>query len=170
MIKGYFLECLLAATFNCATHRGSTSRCSECGLVVGDRIGDVGTEWRSFSGENSGNDPSRVGAPENHLFTNCDLSTYISVGHGASTNDQSLTTNQRKIINYADRQMNAAIGTIRDMSDRIHIIQAFKILLQKPSRLPQYKGTQRKEQRGSSRCMQSSSRLILSSSLSLNSP
>ncbi|CAC5424144.1 TFIIB [Mytilus coruscus] len=40
--------------------------CPECGLVVGDRVVDVGTEWRTFSNEKStGNkDPSRVGAAE----------------------------------------------------------------------------------------------------------
>ncbi|CAJ0939744.1 unnamed protein product, partial [Mesorhabditis belari] len=95
--------------------------CPECGLVVGDRLVDVGTEWRSFSNENSGNDPSRVGAPENPLLSNGDLSTHIAVGYGASDSDQSLANAQRKTMNNADRQMNAAIGVIRDMSDRIHL-------------------------------------------------
>ena len=44
-------------------HAGDTI-CPECGLVVGDRVVDVGTEWRTFSNEKSTNDPSRVGAAE----------------------------------------------------------------------------------------------------------
>lgn len=47
----------------------------------------MGTEWRSFNNESSGNDPSRVGAPENPLFGGSDLSTTIAIGFGASKND-----------------------------------------------------------------------------------
>lgn len=49
---------------------------------------DVGTEWRSFNNEKSGADPSRVGAPENPLLGNADLSTSIAVGFGSSDGDQ----------------------------------------------------------------------------------
>ena len=41
------------------------------------RVIDVGTEWRTFSNEKSGADPSRVGGPENPLFGDGDLSTMI---------------------------------------------------------------------------------------------
>ena len=30
--------------------------CSECGLVVGDRVIDVGSEWRTFSNDKGGED------------------------------------------------------------------------------------------------------------------
>ncbi|VDK28518.1 unnamed protein product [Anisakis simplex] len=69
-------------------HRAGDLICPECGLVVGDRIVDVGTEWRSFSGEKSGVDPSRVGAPENPLLGSSDLSTSIAVHYGSSDSDQ----------------------------------------------------------------------------------
>lgn len=52
------------------------------------RLVDVGTEWRSFSNESSGTDPSRVGAPENPLLGGSDLSTSIAVGFGGSESDQ----------------------------------------------------------------------------------
>jgi transcription initiation factor TFIIB len=51
------------------------------------RIVDVGTEWRSFSNERSTTDPSRVGAPENPLMGNADLSTSIAIGFNASDGD-----------------------------------------------------------------------------------
>ena len=38
--------------------------CSLCGLVVGDRIIDNGSEWRTFSNDKSSKDMSRVGAAE----------------------------------------------------------------------------------------------------------
>ena len=38
--------------------------CSLCGLVVGDRVIDVGSEWRTFSNDKNSKDMSRVGAAE----------------------------------------------------------------------------------------------------------
>jgi transcription initiation factor TFIIB len=51
---------------------------------------DVGTEWRSFSNEKTGGDPSRVGAPENHLLSGADLSTSIAVGFGVTDSNMRL--------------------------------------------------------------------------------
>uniref|UniRef100_A0A7E4VGY3 Transcription initiation factor IIB n=1 Tax=Panagrellus redivivus TaxID=6233 RepID=A0A7E4VGY3_PANRE len=102
-------------------HRAGDIICPECGLVVGDRLVDVGTEWRSFSNEKSGTDPSRVGAPENPVMGASDLSTSIMVGFGASDSSQGLANAQRKNMNNSDRQMNQAIGIIREMSERIHL-------------------------------------------------
>ena len=38
--------------------------CPVCGLVVGDRVVDVGSEWRTFSSDKETKDMSRVGAAE----------------------------------------------------------------------------------------------------------
>lgn len=62
--------------------------CSECGLVVGDRVIDVGSEWRTFSNEKAGVDPSRVGGPENPLLGGGDLSTMIGPGTGSASFDE----------------------------------------------------------------------------------
>ncbi|CAG9539968.1 unnamed protein product [Cercopithifilaria johnstoni] len=102
-------------------HRAGDLICSECGLVVGDRLVDVGTEWRSFSNEKSGADPSRVGAPENPLLGSADLSTSIAVGFGSSESDHSLANAQRKNMNNMDRQMSQGLSVIREMSARIHL-------------------------------------------------
>ncbi|CAD5231377.1 unnamed protein product [Bursaphelenchus xylophilus] len=107
-------------------HRAGDVICPECGLVVGDRLVDVGTEWRSFSNERSGNDPSRVGAPENPLLGGSDLSTTIAVGFGGSESDQSLANAQRKNMNNTDRQMTQAISVIREMSERIHLTRGIQ--------------------------------------------
>lgn len=68
-------------------YRAGDMICSECGLVVGDRVIDVGSEWRTFSNEKSGVDPSRVGGPENPLLSGGDLSTMIGPGTGPASFD-----------------------------------------------------------------------------------
>lgn len=46
--------------------------CSLCGLVVGDRVIDVGSEWRTFSNDKNSKDMSRVGAAEvTHILHIC---------------------------------------------------------------------------------------------------
>ncbi|VDM56504.1 unnamed protein product [Angiostrongylus costaricensis] len=112
-------------------HRAGDVICPECGLVVGDRLVDVGTEWRSFSNERSGADPSRVGAPENPLLSGGDLSTSIAVGFGASDSDNSLANSQRKSMNNTDRQMTQAMSVIREMSERIHLAKSIQDLASK---------------------------------------
>ncbi|KJH46295.1 transcription factor TFIIB repeat-containing domain protein [Dictyocaulus viviparus] len=112
-------------------HRAGDVICPECGLVVGDRLVDVGTEWRSFSNERSGADPSRVGAPENPLLSGGDLSTSIAVGFGATDSDTSLANAQRKSMNNTDRQMTQAMSVIREMSERIHLAKSIQDLASK---------------------------------------
>jgi len=50
--------------------------CGDCGLVIGDRIIDMRSEWRTF--ENEDDDPSRVGGAADPLFDNAQLDTIIS--------------------------------------------------------------------------------------------
>ncbi|KAI1730782.1 transcription factor TFIIB repeat domain-containing protein [Ditylenchus destructor] len=107
-------------------HRAGDVVCPECGLVVGDRLVDVGTEWRSFSNEANSNDPSRVGAPENPLLSGADLSTSIAVGFGASDSHVGLANAQRRNMNNNDRQMTQAISVIREMSERIHLTRTIQ--------------------------------------------
>ena len=65
-------------------HRAGDMICSECGLVVGDRVIDVGSEWRTFSNDKGGEDRSRLGGPENTLLGSSDLSTMIGPVKGGS--------------------------------------------------------------------------------------
>ena len=51
--------------------------CSECGLVVGDRVIDISSEWRTFSSDGNKADPCRVGASENTLLDGYDISTVV---------------------------------------------------------------------------------------------
>ncbi|CAG8594704.1 15719_t:CDS:1 [Funneliformis caledonium] len=52
--------------------------CGDCGLVLADRIIDTRPEWRTFSGDDNGSDPSRVGAAADPLLKDSALNTNIS--------------------------------------------------------------------------------------------
>ncbi|BGP00446.1 transcription initiation factor IIB [Rhodotorula toruloides] len=52
--------------------------CGNCGLVLGDKVVDTRSEWRTFA-DSDGDDPSRVGGPADPLLDSTDqLSTVIS--------------------------------------------------------------------------------------------
>ena len=57
--------------------------CADCGLVLGDRIVDTRSEWRTFANDD-GDDPSRVGAAANPLLSGSQLDTIISRRDGGS--------------------------------------------------------------------------------------
>ncbi|KAK1479225.1 transcription factor TFIIB, partial [Colletotrichum cuscutae] len=57
--------------------------CGSCGLVVGDKIIDTRSEWRTFANDDQGNDdPSRVGDAVNPLLNGSQLETTIAFGDG----------------------------------------------------------------------------------------
>lgn len=58
--------------------------CGNCGLVLGDRIVDTRSEWRTFAND-EGDDPSRVGAASDPLMEGIEqLDTVISFKDGGS--------------------------------------------------------------------------------------
>jgi len=106
-------------------YRAGDMICSECGLVVGDRVIDVGSEWRTFSANDKNSkttDNSRVGGPENPLLTN-DLSTsmIMPVGPGALNEDGSAKYQNRRQISSSDRTLIAAFREIVQMADRLNL-------------------------------------------------
>ena len=104
-------------------YRAGDQICSECGLVVGDRVIDVGSEWRTFSNEKGGEDKSRVGGAENTLLGSSDLSTMIGPGTGKASFDASGTAiyNNRRTVTSSDRTLINAFKTISEMADRINL-------------------------------------------------
>lgn len=97
--------------------------CPECGLVVGDRVVDVGTEWRTFSNEKSNKDPSRVGAAENPLLEGGDLSTGIAIDPKSTQMDEfgKPMYRNRRTMNSADRALSNAFREIGDMAERLNL-------------------------------------------------
>lgn len=110
-------------------HRAGDQICSECGLVVGDRVIDVGSEWRTFSDDKAGGtDKSRVGAAENSLLGGNDLSTMIGPGTGKASFDSqgsllyaNRSRNSSGGITTSERTLVNAIRTIGEMADRINL-------------------------------------------------
>ena len=99
--------------------------CPKCGLVVGDRVIDVGTEWRTFSNSDTDSkDQSRVGAAENPLYEGGDLSTMIAVPSGPSA---ALATSKgpayrnRSTMSTSHRALSKAFREISTMSDRLNL-------------------------------------------------
>ncbi|KAK7580617.1 hypothetical protein V9T40_001246 [Parthenolecanium corni] len=103
-------------------HAGDTI-CSECGLVVGDRVIDVGSEWRTFSNDKTTEDPSRVGGPENPLLSGSDLSTIIGPARGGASFDEFGMSkyHNRKTMSSSDRTLINAFKEIGSMADRINL-------------------------------------------------
>ncbi|XP_071955914.1 transcription initiation factor IIB-like [Antedon mediterranea] len=97
--------------------------CPECGLVVADRVIDVGSEWRTFNNEKSVSDPSRVGAAENPLLSGSDLSTVIGAPTGSAGFDDSggAKYSQKRNMNSSDRALLTAFREITNMADRINL-------------------------------------------------
>ena len=97
-------------------HRAGDMICSECGLIVGDRVIDVSSEWRTFSNDNhSGEDRSRVGGQEDPLL-GPDLSTLI----GPSVSGVSDYTSRQNMSN-SEKALRLAFKTILEISERINV-------------------------------------------------
>lgn len=103
-------------------HRAGDQICSDCGLVVGDRVIDVGSEWRTFSNEKANSDPCRVGGAENPLLNGSDLSTIIGPGTGGqSFNDSGAKYQNRRSMSSSDRALINAFREIGNMADKINL-------------------------------------------------
>ncbi|XP_018027884.1 transcription initiation factor IIB-like [Hyalella azteca] len=111
-------------------HRAGDQICSDCGLVVGDRVIDVGSEWRSFSNDKNSADPSRVGGPENPLLDGCDLSTIVGpstsgpvygmAGAGLPA-DGATAYRNRRTMSSSDRSLLNAFKEIANMGEKINL-------------------------------------------------
>lgn len=98
--------------------------CGDCGTVVGDRIIDTRSEWRTFSGDSggggAGDDPSRVGGPGNPLLDTTHLETIISSRDGFTGASRELGRVQGKTsFRAGERNLLSAFKTIGIMCERI---------------------------------------------------
>jgi transcription initiation factor TFIIB len=70
-------------------HRAGDMICTECGLVVGERIIDVSSEWRTFANSDKDQkDMCRVGAVEDTSLGGADLTTSIGRATGSAGFDE----------------------------------------------------------------------------------
>lgn len=85
--------------------------CTSCGLVVGERIIDTRSEWRTFSNDDQGSDdPSRVGDGPNLMIDGDQLQTTIAF---EGKNAKNLSHLQNKMTN--DKQSKVLLQAYRDI-------------------------------------------------------
>ncbi|KAJ1969723.1 transcription initiation factor IIB [Dimargaris xerosporica] len=93
--------------------------CGDCGLVLGDRIIDVRSEWRTFANDD-GDDPSRVGAASNPLLDGSQLDTIISKSDGGSGIARDLNKiHGRSTAVKGERNLVQAYKDISSLCDRM---------------------------------------------------
>lgn len=94
-------------------HRNGYNVCGKCGCVLGDRLIDEGSEWRSF-GDSNKMDPSRVGSASNPFLESEQLDTIISAGQGQN----SYTLSKIQMKSYMR-------GPERALKNGLNLISAF---------------------------------------------
>ncbi|KAM5355924.1 hypothetical protein ACJ41O_002570 [Fusarium nematophilum] len=68
--------------------------CQSCGVVVGTRIIDTRSEWRTFANDDQGgDDPSRVGGPQDEYMEGQQLSTTVAFSESKAHKALSRTQN-----------------------------------------------------------------------------
>lgn len=70
--------------------------CGDCGTILGDRIVDTRSEWRTFAGDEGGDDPSRVGDAGNPLLGSNHLDTVASSRDGRTGMSRDLARAQMR--------------------------------------------------------------------------
>ncbi|KAJ3034800.1 transcription initiation factor IIB [Rhizophlyctis rosea] len=99
--------------------------CGECGLVLGDRIIDTRSEWRTFANsEDGGDDPSRVGAAGDPLLGGINQleATVISARDGGSGAARDLSRINNKIQGQrAEKHLAQAFKHIQSMAEHMNL-------------------------------------------------
>ncbi|KJE92366.1 transcription initiation factor IIB [Capsaspora owczarzaki ATCC 30864] len=104
------------------SHQTGDYVCTACGTVVGDRLIDFNSEWRTFAndkGEEHG-DPSRIGSAVNPLLNGSDLTTTMAQGFNAESKAIS-RAHAKTTANQIDRQLQKAFRLIGDFGERMHL-------------------------------------------------
>lgn len=101
--------------------RQGTAECRCCGLVIKERLLDLGTEWRTFTSE-EGDDPNRAGPAANPLLDG-EQGTSIGGGvkGGGALNIALNRAQQRNATSAADKVMISVMGQIDRYCDRLSL-------------------------------------------------
>jgi transcription initiation factor TFIIB len=114
---------------------GAELYCSDCGLVIKEKIVDMGPEWRSFSGDDKG-DRSRTGIPTSIAMHDMGLATVIGTlnkdATGRSLSGSMKTTVERlrtwdrrsQVHASADRNLRQAFSELRRLADKLTVSEA----------------------------------------------
>ena len=96
--------------------------CGSCGLVLGDRIVDTRSEWRTFSNDDQGNDdPSRVGDGANPLLNGSQLATTIAYGDKSARSRELQRAHSKSTADKPTKGLLTAYKEIGAHCDAVHI-------------------------------------------------
>jgi transcription initiation factor TFIIB len=102
--------------------------CGNCGLVLGDRIVDTRSEWRTFANDEGNGDPSRVGAAADPILGTNQLDTLISNRDGRSSSaSKDLSKIQAKSVMTKSNERNL-VKSFKDISAMCDHIALPKII------------------------------------------
>ncbi|KAI1776675.1 cyclin-like protein [Hypoxylon cercidicola] len=95
--------------------------CGSCGLVLGDRIVDTRSEWRTFANDDQGgDDPSRVGDAGNPLLNGAQLQT--SIGYGEGMRSRELHRAQNRLLNdKGEKHIRSIFSEIETLCNSINL-------------------------------------------------
>lgn len=102
--------------------------CANCGLVLGERLISMESEWRTFnSDDNRGEDPNRVGEADNLLTNQSNVGTTIAGGPNSSKESKKLRRAQNQQLDEKkDKDLNSAYQVIDAWADRAHLSGSVK--------------------------------------------
>lgn len=96
--------------------------CGDCGRVLGDRIVDTRSEWRTFANDDQGtDDPSRVGDGANPLLNGSQLSTTIAFGDSSGRSRDLQRAQNKSSHDKGTKNLLAAYKEIGAHCDAVHI-------------------------------------------------
>ncbi|KAL7417126.1 cyclin-like protein [Mrakia frigida] len=94
--------------------------CGGCGLVLGDKIVDTRSEWRTFAND-EGDDPSRVGAANNPLDGPESFETGISFRDGNTGLSRELQRASHKAFTKTEKSLANAYTEIAATCDKVSL-------------------------------------------------
>lgn len=101
--------------------RQGTADCRSCGLVIKERLLDLGTEWRTFTSE-EGEDPNRAGRAANPLLDSEQGTSIGTGGRGGGALSVALNrAQQRNATSAADKVMISVMGKIDTFCERLRV-------------------------------------------------
>ncbi len=115
---------------------GAETYCSNCGLVIREKIVDQGPEWRSFSGDGDKVNRSRAGLPTSLAIHDQGLATMMGTvnkdaagkslsGSMRSTVERMRTWDRRSQVHEStDRNLRQAFSELRRFSDKLTVSEA----------------------------------------------
>lgn len=96
--------------------------CADCGMVLGARIVDNHSEWRTFNNDDQNNDdPSRVGDGPNLLLNGDQLQTSISLGDGGKVARELNRAQNKTSQDKGNKSLMNAYKQIGAICDTMHL-------------------------------------------------